>query len=715
MTENSLKDKPSPSFEKVFEGILASQAFDLVETFSNEELWETLLSQEKDLLSQLFTIHGEQLLEANNSLLNRNKALSAFRSATKLTPLKAHVWFRLGGALLLGDDSKELDEAEVVLQKSLQLDDGFFDAWYALANLQVRQALQQENQERLVTALQLFEKASCVFERTTTTTDVTCPKQFYWHWGLSWFLLGRGTGEPIELQHAITLYKKAFNLGLENPDFFNDFANVMLEFGMLTGQQELLNIAIEFYERGIVLDDIAVTSALSSSAHNKAVRLFNLACCYQFQFEGAYELQLYVKTTKLFEQVSQLNPNFSPLWFKWGQVEMINSRFYQDIDLLESALDKFKRAEALGINLPALQAYMGEAEAIIGSFYERAELLQSAYHRVTQAMVESPDQLEVWYACAIVHVELWRYFQEPVYLEKARSLTEKGLVQFPKSSILWHLFGTIKGALGEQLSSLKLLQEALLCFHLAGHSYLKRFGSFWNDWGVLLLQLADAYQDERLAFEALEKFESAIQTVDEPDPQWIFNCGWACEVIGELTDSVDWCERALSCFEAAFEEDNELIHIRLQQALLLIRIAELTKRDDPIDLAVRYLEEYLATDMEDEIALEDLAFCYIKLAPQSSEFLFKAEECCKGAIALGNPRACYLLACCYAQMGNWPDAFDELQSAYLAGLLPSSQELEEEVWLEPLREHLLFQELLDEVRFIERQMARGEMAQELET
>lgn len=716
MTENSLKDKPSPSFEKVFEGILASQSFDLVEAFSSENLWEALLPQEKELLSRLFMIHGERLLDSTASCSNRTRALTAFRAATKLTPSKAHVWFRLGGALALGEDKQELEEAEVVLKTCLQLDDGFFDAWYTLANLQVRGALQQDDVCRLEKALEYFEKASCIFERTTTTTDVACPKQFYWHWGVSWFLLARMTGEPIELQHALTLYKKALNLGLEGADFFNDYANAVLEFGLLTGQKELFNLAIRLYEKAITFDD----SNIKTTAQNRAVHLFNLACSIQYQFEATYDQELYQRVVKLLEQASHLNPTFGPLWFKWGQIDMLNSRFLQDIDLLESAMEKFKRAEHLKVDALTLQAYMGESEAIIGSYYDRADLLQSAYHRVARSLHDAADQVESWYAAAIVHVELWRYFQDLSYLESAKRFAEKGLIQFPKSSLLWHLFGTIKGALGEHANSLKLLQEALLCFHVGNQSHIKVFGSFWNDWGVLLLQLAEAYQDERFAFEALDKFENAIQAMEEPDPQWIFNCGWACEIIGELTDSIEWLERALSCFEAAFDEDADLLHIRMQQAGVLLRIAELSKNIEPIQLASQHLEQYLAQEVEDEIAFEDLAFCYIKLATEDhagrdSSLLFKAEECCRRAISLGNPRAYYLLACCYAQMGNCADAYEELQLAYILGLLPSREELEQEAWLDPLKPHPLFQDLLEEVRFSERIAARGEKALELES
>jgi hypothetical protein len=51
------------SLQKVFEGILSSQSYELLRDFSSETMWESLSPVEKDLLSQLFLLNAEKLIQ----------------------------------------------------------------------------------------------------------------------------------------------------------------------------------------------------------------------------------------------------------------------------------------------------------------------------------------------------------------------------------------------------------------------------------------------------------------------------------------------------------------------------------------------------------------------------------------------------------------------------------------------------------------------------
>lgn len=701
--EHSSLDQPP--LLKVFEGILASQSFDLVDSFASEDLWKSLLPQEKEVLSQLFVIQGERLQSEVDGAV---KAMRSFRSACSLTPNKAHVWFRLGSQLALCDTVNELIEAQNALERSLSLDNGFFDAWYTLANVFVRLALKQGNEEFLARAHTAFERGSCQFEKNTLTTDVGCPSAFYWHWGLSWFLYGRTSGEPCELQHALTLYKKAYGLGQESAEFFNDYGNATIEFAILTGQSSLFEQALTLYEMAVSLS--------TQESHERHVHLFNLACCYQHRYEQLFEQDLFDKAYALYAESAQLKNSFSSVWFKWGQMIFAAARYTHDSELLDEAIEKFQKAASLGNEHPVLTALWAEAEAYLGSLYERADTLATALHRAETALKSSEQYIECWHAVVTCLFELGRYFSDPQYFEKAKTFVEKALGIHSKSALLWRMLGIIKGALGEGQQSTQLLQEALLCFHLSSNSWLQKHPGFWSDWGVVLINLAEILQDERIAQDAIEKFEKAIGMVEEPDPQWFFNCGWAFGIIGESTEKEEWFERAAQCFDIAFREEPEFHLAKLHAGLSLFHLGLFNDNKELYLKAASYIEEYVDVEYEDESAWEDLASIYLHLIEidPRPEYRAKISYALEQTVALGNHRAYYFFACFNAIIGAYAEAMEDLQLAVEMGAIPTPEEIESDSWFNGMKQLPVFQEFLKALKELFRAHAIGEQAREIQ-
>ncbi len=695
-----------PPLMKVFEGILASQSFELVESFNSEDVWESLLPQEKELLAQLFSIHAERLHVAKES---HQKILKALQSACALTPHKARVWFKLGSHLALSDTVDSLNLAKEALERSLQLDDGFFDAWYTLANIFVRLTLKTEEEKFLLSAHKVFERGSCQFEKNTTTTEVGCPAPFYWHWGLSWFLFGRASGEPCDIQHALILYKKALSSGLQRPDFLNDYANSLIEFAVLTGQTSLVDQAIHLYEDAILYHDQHVIPQ-----KEQAVHYFNLACCYQQKFESSYGEDLFERSSSLYKEASDRNPEMAVIWFKWGQLLYSAAKHWQDLDIIEEAIQKFEIASRLGHDTPVLNALWSESEVYIAASLERADLLSTALYRAQKALEVGEEFVECWHSVAFGLFEVGRYFMDPSFFDQSRLLLEKALVKHPKSASLWHLYGVLKGVIGELTQSSKLLHESILCFHIVSQSQVSQNPGFWSDWGVVLLNLAEVLQDERLAHESIEKFEKAIESVEVPDPQWFFSCGWAFDLLGEFLDQAEFYERAVRCFDLAYDEDQEFITARLQAGVSLLHLGELTGQSEPFKQAVNRFEQYLEAEYEDDLAWEDLSLCFLHLyalEPSTLHYV-KAEEALNQLLALGNSRGHYYLACLNAMSGALVEAIDDLGNAFSEGAIPTPHELENEIWLSDLQSNSLFKELLDAIKCVHRAYAIGELAQE---
>lgn len=717
MTEFSNVPHTEP-LSRVFEGILASQSFETVQGFLKEENWKGLLPEEKELLAQLFLLASDQLFiqlenfppeQVVELVDGRLKILSYLQAACKLTPESARVWYRLGRYLSLQGDVTSIHESIKALKRSLEIDDGFFDAHYALASSLLRCGVMTKSILLYNNANKSFKKALKVLPKEGSWLP-----EFYWHWGITLFLLAKHSGEPVDYKNALGLYRKAYDLGLSSHEFLNDYANACVELGLLVGDDSIIrSYAIPFYQEALIeLERQRIENDLSWQKEC-AVKNFNIATCFQYLYETTLLKEDFLQAERAFQNVEELFSDQKPqFWHKWGQLYFFAGRIHSAPHYFEKAIACFEQGERIfvensgsveEISSPVAYALWSEALLFLHEENGEAHLLSESYEKAQKAFnarsykKSKSIHPEVYAAMGLVLAALGSYFQDLSYCDKARDIINQGLLEHTKSASLWYALGCVKSLYGQVVLSEDTLREALLAFLLASKSVYSRFSCFWTDWGFVFLSLAEWQQDASLAEEAVRLLERVLELQEEIDSNSIFNLACAYGIYGDLADKEEYTERALFLFQELKSRPSIDPHVLLQYASTQLLFSESTGDIESIYKAKELLEEYLAYDQEDEHALHEYALCLMHIGQIEEEkeescdatgservipaVLFQAEEILLRAAASGMQPAVYHLACLYAMMGNYGEAIEKLYEAIEIDSLPPPSDILNEGWL----------------------------------
>lgn len=678
--------------QKTLSSILQTQSFDQLSHFSDVETWKGMNHDEKSLLAKLFVLAAENELKQPKSPDPIASAKKSFSMASILAPQDPYIWYRRGLAFATQEAQNLLEEASLCFEKTISLKEPFFDAWYAWGNVLVRRGVLLNEPNFFIQAEEKFKNAEFYLDNPELHTE------FYWHYGMVYFMTARHSGEAIDLHQAVTLYRNAKELGLSRLDFYNDFANALVELSLLINCHDLLYEAIELYLHSLDTED-----PTKEPAKELAVRYCNLGACYQYLFEYHHEETFFKQAQDCFVQATKLNANFGNAWAFWGFLLLYAAKLWQDVNFLESCLDKFSRLAEFCEDKPLLLARMSEAFSIYGSHQEDLKYLNDAEEIAHAAIEAGPEVPYAWAALALAKLELGRYFGDNKYFETAIENAEKGLAINPKVGMSAHILAVSKFSLGESLGDVEYMQEACNAFLVASKSEVGRFGYLWNDWGIAFLNLADITHEQRYVQEAIDKFEQGILLHDHVNPSWLVNYGSALDYWGDLTDEESCYEKAIEVLTHALHIDPTSLQARYHLGLALCHQGELASDLSILQRAIGELQKVVQEDVEDEIAWGDLGMAYLHVAELTSEpnsadiqrSLYElAEQHFIQALSLGNQHVYYNLVCVYSLLGKTQEAMHYFEKAYLAHLLPPLSDILEDDWLDNLREFPPFQQFI---------------------
>jgi tetratricopeptide (TPR) repeat protein len=711
------------SLQKVFEGILSSQSFELLKDYSDDASWTGLQPEEKELLSQLFLLSAERI--PCEQMEQKKHARQAYQAACQLSPSSARVWFRLGAFLALSEDNEELYESLEALRKAVSIDSRFFDAQYALGSVSLRLAILLGDEDLLFQADKAFTAASSLVE------EKAIPAQFYWHWGIIWTVIARHSGEPADLKKAVDHFAKARIMGCARPDFFNDYANILVELGLAISSDDLILQATMLYTA-------ALETSQQASEKEKAVRFFNLGCCYHHLFEATSEKQFFDKANHSFEMTTTLDPTTFTAWERWGFLLSRGWRIWRKSSLAEQASRAFKNAEKNGPMSAVDLATASQAFLWYGLSSQDNDLLQKAYEYAQRAMNLYPNKLmnlepekigslvdigasfsesgktnsldasqaphpECFVALALCYLERGKYFDDASYIEKALSLLQQGVIFFPRSAALWQAIAATKWSQADMHDDSSALRDTLLAYTIASRSFFAFSSGFWADWGVAMLRQAELSEDPLLACESIAKFERALSLSEARPISTLYSMGRAFAFLGDTYDEEEYFERSIALLTEALFQDEAFLPVLYQLASCYLHLGELSCDKNTFSMARLYYEELLTLDPEDELAWIDYALTLIHLGEASQEGnaipqeWFQAEEALCTAQNLGQPFALYQKACLYSLMGNFPEAMEYLYEALREEELPDLTDLLEDEWLESLVNTEPFQKFMKEV------------------
>ncbi len=680
--------------QKTLKEIMQTRNFDQLHPYSDSQLWVSMSLDERQALSELFLQAAEAEIKHQKSEepLREETLLVAkkmFHTAVALTPSNPYIWYRRGCAYMGNDEPTFLEEASLCFEQAVTSDPGYFDAWYAWGSVLMHRA-------SLSGELDYINQAKEKFLQAEAQMPASCDSkaQFFWHFGLVWFTIARTSGEAGDFHTAHQLLRKAFNFGLSRRDFFHDFGNILVALAMLINSQDMLIEAAQWYERSVDIQDNKW-----ESDHEIATRYCNLGSCYKLIFEKSHDTSHYERAKNSYSTALHYRDSLFSAFLFSGILELFAAKLWQNVEHLESSVDMLKQASLQkGFEEhPLLLARWSEAQSLLGYHEESLEQLSKAQDLAKRVLELAPQKAESWFAIALVCYQFGRYFSDHAYFLQACEYAQKGLSQHPEDGQLWHILAVAKFSISETTpdtnTDLSLLEESLLCFHHAAKSDLCQMGCFWNDWGIVLLNIAELTQDPKLLQEALDKFEQAILRQEHTNLEWLVHYASGLDLLGDLTDDEESYERAAQILTHVVTNDPENLTATYQLALVWSHLAELASDLGAYQKAIAYLQKVVEEDPEDEDAWGDLGLAYIHVAELSADpneapvrkSLYElAEHHFLRALSLGNQFVYYHMACLYALQANFPDAVSFLEKALDNKLLPPLEDLMEDEWLEPL-------------------------------
>ncbi|MCB1112323.1 MAG: hypothetical protein H7A37_02150 [Chlamydiales bacterium] len=684
--------KKKTTLKQNLQEILTDKEFSRLRSYRDPTTWKKMSSEERELLGTLFVMQGEQQLKKGD-----NKAIESFNLAAKAAPSSAKVFYSKGLAYSEQDrNARCLLLACQALAEATRIDPKMLDAWYVwgyvltlLGDLCQDQEKLEEAHEKFVTAEQIT-----AYEGTAPTAE------FFWRWGICWFLLGKLSGEAVDYGLALEKYQQAADMGLNIVSFWNDYGNALAEQALLLNKPELFTEVVELFRKAVGQEPDNFQGWL------------NLASSFQYLYEHNFLEEYFQMADQAFAQAAELYSRNATLWLRWGQLLARSGKAYRNTERLNASSEKFERADVCDPNNPLILAYWAEAQLLWGAYEEQYELLCEAEDKVTRSLALDAKSTDTWYIYGCCQTEMGRYFVDVSYFRQAIEKFQYGISLDESNGKLWYGEALAYYLIGEVDNDMKALQLAIQAF--AKVHDLGQFISpqFWNDWGVAYMKLAELSGQKRHVECAIDNFERGIALFGqdyEENPLFmeiLYNYGCGFDFLGDLSEDYAHYERAAQVLGKVVQIDPANLHARYNLALALSHLGELLNDVDCFEKAVEHFEVIVSEDPEDEVTWNDWGVTLLNLAqlvhdpscPEYSLDLYhQAENKLRQSAALGSLQAFYNLACFYSLTGNYAAAMEYIRRTEQAKALPSVDDVMHDEWLAGLRDTTEFRQFISQL------------------
>lgn len=677
----------------LIEEVEKTQQYELLDDLIDPKKWEKIEGNERERLANLFLQRGERLIQKEDV-----SGLASFDLAAKLAPSSKDVLYQQAATHVqmchMGGDLKAAIDS---LHKAVEVDPTFIEAWSLLGEAYVLLGQKEDDFTFFTQVYEVFAKA----ERVLKTVKMSSPR-FYWHWGRCLAAVGVFSEEPKDFQEAISKFEKAISFGLESGELYFDLGNAEIDLLSLVGQNDRIHEAIKWYHRAEKLGPIRRKD-------------FNtrLAIAYNTEYLVANSDEAHKKAVYYFEKASLQRPEDGSIYAKWGDLLLIYGKRKRDLASLEQALEKLNLALRTANRLDDLLISIGDCYLTIGVQQENIDALKMAYDRLNGVTLTSNDNHRVWYLLGMTLLEIGGYFQDTNYFLEAIEKFHQGLAVERKDAKCWWGLGNAHFLMGEFRGDFASFEKAIGYYSRVIEFYEEGFSSFWNDWGVALMKMAEFNHEKSFVEAAIERFEQAIKThmahysEKTIEPEWVYNLGCALDYLGDLTMDPHYYEQAISVFSKVLMIYPDYPFVRYNLALALSHLGEQTSDLDCFHRAQEIFEFLAEQDPEDDFVFNEWASLLIHYADlvkepahpeRATQIYTLAEDKLRYAMHLGNAGAVYNLACLYSITGDTQASIHFLQKAHEMLALPPLQDLLDDDWLENVRKEDCFYEFIELVK-----------------
>ncbi len=677
------------SIQQKFKTILANNAFEQLVPYAEPVLWDGMTHNERELLGILFVKQGEHQLKNGDS-----KVLESFDIASKVASHSPLVFFRQALVYAAqGQNIRCLLAASKALEKATHLDPSFVPAWHSWGNILVRMGMFYDDAAYLYQADEKFHEAAHLAQHDGERNT----ESLYWHWGVSWYHIGKHSGEAVDFFRSLEKFRLAEKAGCDSGEFHNDFGNILIDLACLVaGRKELLIEALEHYKK------------FTSLVPGQFEGWLNIACTYQRLYDLTGISEYFHEADEAFEQAHEINAQDGIVWLRWAELLLNAGKAARDLDRIQAAMDKFAKANSLEPEHPQVFLRWGEAQMLMGAYTENLELLHEAKTKIKLALDLLPAEADAWYIYGVCLSEFGRYFAAEEYYYKAIENFQFGLTLKSSHPLLLHGMALAYYSIGEMTGCPATIEKSVDFFNRVAATGCTLVPQFLSDWGVALMKLGEMTNEQIHVEAAAEKFELAISRRldahgEDVEIEWLYNYGCAMDFLGDFHEEPVYYEKAVQVLAHILQLDPEYHHARYNLALALFHLGELNSDIDSFHKAIEHFHELVQKDPEDEMAWNDYGLTLLNLGVLTNDpahraqahLLFeKAERKLQQAVSLGNVHAFYNLACLYALTENPAAAMHYMERAEQSDALPPVEDVMHDEWLESLCHQTSFRMLI---------------------
>ena len=176
-----------------------------------------------------------------------------FDLAKRIAPLSAKLLFHQ--AVFWFDYSlqhgkiKYLEIAEKHISQAINVESSFFEAWYIWGDILTHIGLAKHDPKYFFEADKKYGKAYRL-----CGDDPYALSKFQWDWALTWYFLGKHSGEAVDIKVSLEKFDKAARVGCQEPSFWRDYGNAWVEMGILIQDSRFLQRALIFYNKSVHQD-----------------------------------------------------------------------------------------------------------------------------------------------------------------------------------------------------------------------------------------------------------------------------------------------------------------------------------------------------------------------------------------------------------------------------------------------------------------------------
>jgi tetratricopeptide (TPR) repeat protein len=340
--------------------------------------------------------------------------------------------------------------------------------------------------------------------------------------------------------------------------------------------------------------------------------------------------------------------------------------------LLKDGDNKALESFELASKVAPFSAVIFFQQALALSFYsQNIRCLMAAANALEKAIQLEPNFIAAWYGwgCTITDIGTLNndsalLFQAHDKFEEANRLAQSHESLLPDEffwqwGICWYRLGKISG---EAVDFFKALEK----YRVAANQVNEKSGSFCNDYGNVLVEIAFLIGRNELLIEAAEQYKLAVAKSPNESEAWI-NLACTYQNIYEITDVEEYFLEANECFEQAIEIDGNNYQTWLKWGALYAFAGKKLKDPDRIQFSLNKFEKANACEPNNALILARWSEAQMLIASYNDnlDLLREAELKISLSIKLEPdvPAFWYISGMCLSELGRYFNDIRYLEQA----------------------------------------------------